>query len=219
MGRGSRVVTALLVTFVAASLVPLGATGGAGSAGAQEVPVLDPSDLPAGYAVTPGSPLVRTNVPPSAPTLTRCTWGTPTRVAGPFPVITSSGFVRPSSPTAPAGTVQETVWQFPRARAARRFATRLIDTYTAASKCPPLREPAPGPGSEGPVDAGRFTRLPLDRVGNASFAVTYSPTAGESTTRIVLFRTGTSVGTLTVADPTLDPAAFTALVRRATVRA
>lgn len=208
---------ALVVAVAAVAAVATLTAGAIVPAAAQTTPLLDASDLPAGYHLGEGSPLQRTTVAASVPTIGHCVWGTPTRVAGTPPVIWSSGFVRDAGRAA-----NETVWQFdtPKAkRAAKAFYAQLTKTYRAATKCNPLREPDPAPGSTGPVDAGRFTRLTLGRVGDAAFGVTFVPTAGAPTSRVAIFRTADAVGTLTVSDPDVDPTEFAALARTAADRA
>ena len=187
----------------------------AGPAAAQTGPLLDASDLPTGYRIGEGSPLTRTNVAASAPTITGCTWGRSTRVSGPYPVITSAGFSR----TAGVGA-QETVWQFEDRTPAKAFYARLAKTYRAATKCNPLLETDSAPGNPQPIDAGRFTRLRLGDFADASFAVTLlPPTRATPPSMVAFFRTGASVGTLTVTDPEIDPTAFAALASTAAARA
>ena len=210
MGTVTRALVAALAVLTVATLTVAGAIV---PAAAQATPLLDASDLPTGYRLGEGSPLQRTTVAASVPTIGNCVWGTPSRVAGAPPVIWSSGFVRDGGATA-----NETVWQLDTPKAAKALYAKLAKTYRAATKCTPLREPDPAPGGAGPVDAGRFTRLPLGPVGDAAFGVTFVPAAGAPTSRVAVFRAGDAVGTLTVTDPDVDPTEFAALARTAADR-
>jgi len=87
MGRAARTLgTRTLGAGVLAALVMVGgattASATAAATAAYPAPLLEVSELPAGYAVGEGSPLQRTTVAASAPTLTRCTWGTGSPASG-----------------------------------------------------------------------------------------------------------------------------------------
>jgi len=83
MGRAARTLgTRTLGAGVLAALVMVGGATTASATAAYPAPLLEVSELPAGYAVGEGSPLQRTTVAASAPTLTRCTWGTGSPASG-----------------------------------------------------------------------------------------------------------------------------------------
>ena len=83
MGRDACTLgTRTLVAGVLAALVMVGGATTAVATAENPAPLLEVSELPAGYAVGEGSPLQRTTVAASAPTLTRCTWGTGSPASG-----------------------------------------------------------------------------------------------------------------------------------------
>lgn len=197
-----------------------GTTSTTSAASTSSYPVLQAVDLPAGYALTTGSPQKRA-VSPLFPTVDDCVLTTTNRFSGLTPTSYTGAYEK--NKTDAFFAAEETVWVFTDANAAKAFYEKIDLGYRAATKCKKVKEmqsaaTVGGTSSSDLVNLGSLELVNIGKVGDDSLSVSLDFAGRAPTARYAFILDGSSVASLRVNDTKLSAAKFKALAKAAAAR-
>lgn len=199
---------------VAALLALLLATAPAGAAGS---PLLEKSDLPAGYAFD-GWAQHQSDVVAQFPTVVgkaaACYLSPAAASAGPRAGLDTVTFTRDR-----LGTGGQSVWTFAQESAARAFFRRYARALDRLPECTNVVYDEDDDDATPPTALGTYDDLDIGEVGDGHAAVVLQASGARPRPRTAVFRDGARVVLVQVADADLSPAEFRDLVMAADDRA
>jgi len=176
-------------------------------------PVLQVSDLPAGYRMGAGSPFHAPRQSPIYPTIEKCVWDFDNPFSGLTPEIYQTSFQQ----NVPVSGINIAI-VFDAGKPALSFYDNFVEAYRAAEKCKTTK--APSSSGSGTSEYGTVKSLKVPALGDASFGVRITPPSSTFPPIMqAFFRDGTTVVSLRVTDPDMSAKEFGELAKVAAKRA
>jgi len=186
-------------------------------AGAAKSPLLEKSDLPAGYSFD-RSAQHRSDVVAQFPSVagedTACYLSPAAASDGPRAAIDTVTFTRDNR-----GTGGQSVWTFAKESAARAFFRRYARTLERLPRCTTVVYDEDDDDQTPPTALGTYDDLDIGKVGDSRAAVVLQTANAQPRPRTAVFRDGARVVLVQIADADLSPAEFRDLVMAADDRA